>query len=131
MSELVTVKHYGVDDLGEERLRLIVDSVVRAMPTDAIVIFGSFARGEATDDSDVDILVLSPLRGIELRNRSVEAESRMWDLDKRTDFLAYNTGDFAQMINSGWSFASNVVRDGVCVYGQFEQARELRRDRRG
>ena len=60
MSELVLQRRYGVEDLGEERLRLIVGSVTGAMPTDEIIIFGSYARGEATDESDVDILVLTP-----------------------------------------------------------------------
>lgn len=123
MSELAPERRYGVDDLGGgDRLRLIVDSVTGAMPTDAIVIFGSYARGEATDDSDVDILVLSPLNGLELRNRSVDAGLEMWDLDKRTDFLAYNTDRFNQMLSDGWSFARNVSKDGVVIYGQSQQA---------
>ena len=119
MSELVTQRRYGVEDLGEDRLRLIVDSVTGAMPTDAIVIFGSYARGEATEESDVDILVLTPLSGKSLREAYVDAGLRMWDLDKKTDFLVYNTEKFRGFIVGGASFARNVVKDGVVVYGQY------------
>ncbi len=118
MSELVLQRRYGVEDLGEERLRLIVGSVTGAMPTDEIIIFGSYARGEATDESDVDILVLTPLSGNSLRDAYVDAGLRMWDLDKNTDFLVYNTEKFKRFIEGGASFALDVAKDGVVIYGQ-------------
>lgn len=118
---MVEVKRYGVEDLGERRVEMIVDSVVGNMPADAIVIFGSYARGEATDESDVDILVLSPLRGLELKRRSTQADLAMWDFDMPTDFLAYNKESFEGMVESGSPFAKDVVRDGVCIYGELRK----------
>jgi len=37
----------------------IVDSIVSTVPTDAIYVFGSYARGEQTPDSDVDLYVVT------------------------------------------------------------------------
>ena len=37
----------------------IVGSIVSTVPTDAIYVFGSYARGEQTPDSDVDLYVVA------------------------------------------------------------------------
>ena len=37
----------------------IVGSIVSTVPTDAIYVFGSYARGEQTPDSDVDLYVVT------------------------------------------------------------------------
>ena len=43
-------------------VRRYLDAVMRAgIPAEKAVIYGSFARGEQRKDSDIDVLVLSPL----------------------------------------------------------------------
>ena len=37
----------------------IVGSIVNTVPTDAIYVFGSYARGEQTPDSDIDLYVVT------------------------------------------------------------------------
>jgi predicted nucleotidyltransferase len=41
------------------------DGIARHFEPDRIVLFGSYAYGEPTDDSDVDLLVIKPFRGRE------------------------------------------------------------------
>jgi len=43
---------YTIDQLGEK-----IAPVARKYGLNAVYIFGSYAKGEATDDSDVDILI--------------------------------------------------------------------------
>ncbi len=42
----------------EERLRTAVDRIVAALDPEQIVLFGSYAYGEPSPDSDVDLLVV-------------------------------------------------------------------------
>ena len=44
----------------EERIAAAVDILRRAAPGSRIIVFGSHARGEARDDSDLDVLVVEP-----------------------------------------------------------------------
>jgi predicted nucleotidyltransferase len=46
-----------------ERIRQFSDRIAREFHPDRIVLFGSHARGDAGDDSDVDLLVIMPFRG--------------------------------------------------------------------
>lgn len=43
-----------------ERLRKISERLKKEYHAEKVVLFGSHARGEATEDSDVDILVVAP-----------------------------------------------------------------------
>ncbi len=44
------------------RLRSIGEKLRRDYRAEKVVLFGSFARGEETEDSDVDILVVAPTK---------------------------------------------------------------------
>lgn len=123
MAKLATIERYGVEDLGSDRLGMITESVTSSMPTDAIILFGSYARGEATEKSDLDILVLSPLSGLALSDAYVDAGVKMFDIGVAMDFLAYNTDRFEDMLGDGASFATNVANEGVVIYGERPTAR--------
>lgn len=45
-----------------ERLRKISKRLKKEYHAEKVILFGSYARGEATEDSDVDILVIAPTK---------------------------------------------------------------------
>ena len=45
-----------------EQLKKIADRLKRSYRAEKVILFGSYAMGEATEDSDVDILVISPTK---------------------------------------------------------------------
>lgn len=44
----------------QERLKAIADLLREKYGAQRVILFGSAARGEATEDSDIDLLVVSP-----------------------------------------------------------------------
>jgi len=46
--------------VGEGKIRVMVDRIVERFHPLRVILFGSHARGEATFDSDVDLLVVLP-----------------------------------------------------------------------
>ncbi len=44
------------------RLKAISERLRREYGAQRVILFGSYARGDATEDSDVDILVIAPTR---------------------------------------------------------------------
>ena len=46
-----------------QQIRELVDKIVRQFHPEPVILFGSYAYGKPTEDSDVDILVVMPLNG--------------------------------------------------------------------
>ena len=118
-------KGLGIQDLPEGTLDTIVDAVTSEMPADAIITFGSYARSEATEESDIDILVLTSLPRMEMVKAATEAGLKMWGLPLSRDFLPMNTGVFEEYLGWNEGFTSSVVEDGIVIYGDFRQMRKL------
>jgi len=46
--------------MGRERLKGVAERLRERYGAQRVILFGSVARGEATEDSDIDLLVISP-----------------------------------------------------------------------
>jgi predicted nucleotidyltransferase len=95
---------------------------------DAIVLYGSVARGEARRDSDIDILVVSP-HPKDIRERISEICSDLTFEHHYTFFISLvHLGreelDWHTRVRS--PFMHNVFEDGVILYdnGTFSRVRE-------
>lgn len=73
------------------------------------ILFGSYAKGMATEHSDVDLLVDSGLRGLKFYGL---LESVTCALDRSVDLL-----DVTQ-IEHGSTVAREIQNSGVMIYGQ-------------
>jgi uncharacterized protein len=86
------------------------DVVAREFHPDKIILFGSYANGSATPDSDVDLVIMMPFRGsdtdkvVEIRGR-VEAPFPM-------DLLVWKPTRAAK----GDPFTRAVLREGKVMY---------------
>ncbi len=93
---------------------------------DSMVVYGSVARGEAREDSDIDILILSK-EGSRIANKVLEIN---YDLDLQSDTVSihiyYTPEEFEKLLSVGSPFAEDVVNQGVVLYdnGTFQRLRE-------
>ena len=46
--------------LNEQTLQKTVDRIVAAAQPSRVIVFGSYGRGDATEDSDLDLMVIAP-----------------------------------------------------------------------
>lgn len=88
--------------------------IARKFRPGKIVLFGSYARGRPTADSDVDILVVMPYNQGSVRK---SAEIR---LALRTQFpvdvLVRSPEEIKRRLAMGDSFIESVLRDGKVLY---------------
>ena len=73
-----------------------------------IVLFGSFAKGEDIEESDVDILILTDRKEVEISNNLAECEKR---LNRRINIQILDS-----LKNSSSEF-KNALANGIILYG--------------
>lgn len=106
--------------ISQEDIDFLIDGIRRAGEPIAVIAYGSRARGEAGKNSDYDILGLSELTGKELKEFSIAAHVQLYKFGKDLDFFIGNVDDFRVAVQHGRSFATEVDRDGVILYGTVE-----------
>jgi predicted nucleotidyltransferase len=80
-----------------------------------IYLFGSYARGEADADSDVDLVVLQETE-LPFFERLREAAACV-DPDWPVDLLVYTPSEWQRMQRQGNAFAELVSEEGVRLHG--------------
>ena len=75
--------------ISEKTILLAVERLVAAANPSKVILFGSYARGDATEDSDLDLMVIER----EVSNKfdeMVRLRNVMGDMDIGVDLLVYS-----------------------------------------
>lgn len=100
----------GTRRVGRNQIEAYCRVVAREFKPEKIILFGSYAYGKATKNSDVDLVVIMPFRGsdtkklVEIRGR-VEAPFPM-------DMLVWKPGKYSRLK----SFTREVLTRGKVMY---------------
>ena len=102
-------------ELKEELLRNLGGEI------EAIILYGSVARGEENRDSDIDIFVLVKNKGREVYDRISRIRTRI-DLKHSTltSLFIMDEKEFKEYMKLGSPFLYNVLKEGVLLYGNEE-----------
>jgi predicted nucleotidyltransferase len=106
-------------NVSDEVIDRMTRRIVREVDPQRILLFGSWARGEANEHSDVDFLVVErePF-GLD-RSRRQEA-TRIWrclsEFRVPTDILVYSAGEVAQCKDSSHHVIARALREGRILY---------------
>lgn len=65
------------------------------IPVEKVIVFGSYARGNARKDSDIDVCVVSPKFGKDEITEFGELNFLRWKLDNRIEAHPVSSKDFA------------------------------------
>jgi len=95
--------------LSIEEIKSYILPVVKKYPVEKVILFGSYARGDASDKSDVDLIVESRGR---LRNRKIFAlgGELLGVLPVRVDVY-----DILEIENPSAMY-DNVQKEGIVIY---------------
>ena len=79
------------------------------------IIFGSYARGEADEYSDIDLVIIKDTETPFL-DRYRDFDGLFSVMPKALEVLVYTQGEFESMRDGGNPFILNVVEDGIVIY---------------
>lgn len=103
-------------------LRLYIEHVkaIYGNHLQKIILYGSYARGEATPSSDVDIMILVDLDDIEIKKYSDLLSDITYDINLDYDVMIMpivkNESHFNYWVKV-YPFYNNINREGVSLYG--------------
>ncbi len=110
---LQKLEQYGFIDeahgiLTREQIRTACETVFNRCEVSFCYLFGSYAKGTATETSDVDLLVSTSLKGMQFFEL---VESLREGLKKKVDVL-----NLEQLLNNP-ILVNEILKDGVKIYG--------------
>lgn len=92
-----------------ERLRAFVRDLSSAFRIKQVYLYGSFARGEIHEGSDIDIVVIG-----DFKERFIERIGLVLDLtDLPIEPLVYTEAEFQQMLESQNPFIKEIAEKGL------------------
>ena len=88
--------------------------VGREFGAERVILFGSYAKGTVTDDSDVDLLVIGPFEGRSV-DKSVEIRMKLRP-GFPMDLLVRTPEKVRQRIDMGDGFIREILEEGKVLY---------------
>lgn len=110
---LQKLEEYGFVDethgiLTVEQIKNICSSVFENYSIDYCYLFGSYAKGKATEVSDVDLLISTPISGMRFYDL---VETIRETLQKKVDVLN------REQLNDNPELINEILKDGIKIYG--------------
>lgn len=96
-------------------LNEMVQRIVGRFHPDRIILFGSYANGEPTYDSDLDILVVMPVEGSR-RSKANEIDLALADRTVPVDVIVVTPDQFEKQRDVIGTIVREAVREGKTVY---------------
>ena len=100
--------------VNDEILAEVVRRLVEAVDLERIILFGSRVRGDARDDSDVDLLLIGA--GGDRQAKEVQAYQALGGLGCPTDILYFTSREVADWAGVKNHVISRALREGRVLY---------------
>lgn len=96
-------------------LRKMVQRLVERFDPEQVILFGSYARGTAGPDSDIDLLVILPVTGSK-RAKQVEMRVALRDFDVPKDVIVATPSEVARRRNIIGTLIRPALHEGKVLY---------------
>ena len=100
--------------VASSKIRALSNRIAEEFHPERIILFGSHARRQAREDSDVDLLVVMPFRGKGAR-KSVEILNRV-EPDFPVDVIVRTPRQMRERLARSDFFLREVVKNGKVLY---------------
>ncbi len=93
----------------------IVNRIASNYNPDKIILFGSYAQGDFTDNSDLDFILIKDTNSPK-HKRGIEVRRLFYGLAIPMDFKIYTATEFANELSNQYSFLSSAIKESKVLY---------------
>ncbi len=98
----------------ETKASSAIRRIINGYAPDKVILFGSFARGDYHEHSDVDLLIIKETTEPFLRR--LDSVLNQCTGDIAVESLVYTPSEFDEMLKQGRAFLEHVMSEGRVVY---------------
>ncbi|VVB92094.1 Nucleotidyltransferase domain protein [uncultured archaeon] len=100
----------------DELIQKIKNRIVSGVHPEKIILFGSYAYGTPTKDSDLDLLVIMP-SDEPMHKRILQIRKLLRDFRIPKDIIVYTPEEVENWKGASAAFITSVMRKGKVIYG--------------
>jgi len=104
----------------------MVNRIVEHFDPEKIILFGSYARGEAGPNSDVDLLVVMPVQGSK-REKQLEIRALLHGIQLAKDIVVSRPEDFDWRKDIVGTIEYPATKEGKVLYARDREGNHRRR----
>ncbi|MCI0532766.1 nucleotidyltransferase domain-containing protein [bacterium] len=99
-----------------EKIQAVADKIAHEFEPEKIILFGSFAWGNPTEDSDVDLFVVK--KSDKKRwEREYEIRRKIFPAGMPVDVLVYTPDELKKRLSVQDFFIKDILNKGTVLYG--------------
>ncbi|HCE46088.1 MAG TPA: hypothetical protein DET40_21295 [Lentisphaeria bacterium] len=102
--------------INRNKIRKYARDIGKRFHPDRIILFGSYARGSAEEDSDVDILVIMEHDNPRNVDQAIAIRLQL-DAAFPMDLIVKRPSEVSERLSMKDTFLSSVLQDGQVLYG--------------
>lgn len=102
----------------EKPLMKYVEKVKKTLDPKAVILYGSWARNNATDWSDIDILVLSEFENMSAEKRFEILYNLHNGINTNHDFHVYGVTPNEYKLAKPWTIFEEIKKEGIVLYSK-------------
>ncbi len=101
--------------INQDNIKRVAIQIGRAAHAERVILFGSYARGDAREHSDVDLLVIAQ-SDLPRHKRSRDLYKLFIPYPFAMDILVYTPQEIEERKESKISFVSTILKEGKTLY---------------
>ena len=98
-----------------EQIQDITSKIISNYDPDKIILFGSYARENFNDDSDLDLIIIKNSK-LPRHKRGLEVRRLFYVLTIPMDLKIYTPIEYDQELQNKYSFLYSVIKDSKILY---------------
>ena len=103
--------------VSEKQINDVVDRIIYSIKPKKVILFGSYAYGQPTDDSDVDILVVKEDSDVPVYKRGRKIRKHLRGMNIPMDILVYTEEEVDEWKDVKASLLHQIIEKGKVLYG--------------
>ena len=104
--------------ISKETIDEVKNRLVKTYDPIAIYLFGSYAWGNPTEDSDLDILIVVDKSDERPIKRSIEGYKALWGLGISKDIIVYTENEFENAAQKKMTLSYKIKSMGKVIYAR-------------